>query len=159
MTPPTFDETSILTVRRTFPAARERVFRAWTEREALQQWFRPGGMGVTISKLDVQVGGSFCFDVGDGSHSLVGTYLEIVRPEKLVFTWSSSATSDKETVVTVDFIEHGLVTQVVLTHERFGSKEMRLLHQAGWQELLAQLAIVFSPPLSHTKLVSDENLT
>lgn len=159
MIPPTCDGTTILTVRRTFPAARERVFRAWTQREALLQWFRPEGRGVTISKLDVQVGGSFCFDVADGSHSLVGTYLEIVRPEKLVFTWSSTATSGKETVVTVEFIEHGLVTQVVLTHERFSSKEMRSLHQAGWQALLAQLAIVLSPPLSRTGLVSDENLT
>ncbi len=149
MIPPACDGTTILTVQRTFPAARERVFRAWTEREALRQWFRPGGMEVTISKLDVQAGGSFCFDVGDGSHSLVGTYLEIVRPEKLVFTWLSSATSDKETVVTVEFIEHGLMTQVVLTHELLSSKEMRSLHQAGWQALLAQLDIVFSPPISH----------
>ncbi len=33
MIPPAFDGTTILTVRRTFPAARERVFRAWTEAE------------------------------------------------------------------------------------------------------------------------------
>lgn len=72
---PAFDGITMLTVRRTFPAARERVFRAWTEREALLQWFRPRGMGVTISKLEVQVGGSFCFDLADGSDSLVGTYL------------------------------------------------------------------------------------
>lgn len=146
MIPPAFDGTTILTVRRTFPAARERVFRAWTEREALLQWFRPRGMGVIISKLEVQVGGSFCFDVADGSDSLVGTYLEIVRPEKLVFTWSSAATSDKETVVTVEFIEHGLVTQVVLTHERLSSKEMRSLHQAGWQSLLDQLTEILRQP-------------
>ncbi len=55
-----------------------------------------------ISKLEVQVGGSSCFDLADGSDSLVGTYLEIVRPEKLVFTWSSAATYDKETVMVND---------------------------------------------------------
>ncbi len=98
-------------------------------------------MGVIISKLAVQVGGSCCFDGADGSDSLVGTSLEIVRPEKLVFTWSSAATSDQETVVTVECIEHGLVTQVVLTHERLSSKEMRSLHQAGWLSLLDQLDI------------------
>ncbi len=141
MIPPACDGTTTLTVQRTFPATRERVFRAWTEREALQQWFRPGGRGVTISKLDVQVGGSFCFELADGSNSLVGTYLEIVRPEKLVFTWSSTAKHDQETLVTVEFIEHGPVTQVVLTHERFSSKKMRALHQAGWLSLLDQLDI------------------
>ncbi len=158
MIPPAADGTTVLTVERTFPAARERVFRAWTEREALLQWFKPGGMAVTISKLDVQVGGSFCFDVADGSNLLVGTYLKIVRPEKLVFTWSSSATSDKETVVTVSFIEQGLMTQVVLTHEQFSSKEMRSLHQAGWQSLLKQLDSLFSPLLLGTELVSDESV-
>ena len=139
MIPPASDGTTMLTVQRTFPAARERVFRAWTQREALLQWFRPEGKGIIISKLEVQVGGSFCFDLADGSDSLIGTYLEIVRPEKLVFTWSSAATNDKETVVTVEFSEHGLVTQVVLTHERFSNKEMRSLHQAGWLSLLDQL--------------------
>ena len=73
MIPPTFDSALFLTVQRIFPAARERVFRAWTEQEALQQWFRPGGTDVTINKLDVRVGGSFCFDLVDGSASLIGT--------------------------------------------------------------------------------------
>ena len=33
------------------------------------------------------------------------------------------------------------MTQVVLTHERLSSKEMRSIHQAGWLELLDQLDI------------------
>lgn len=53
MIPPAFDGTTRLTVQRTFPAARERVFRAWTQQEALLQWFRPKGMAVIISKLEV----------------------------------------------------------------------------------------------------------
>lgn len=137
---PAGDGTTTLTVQRTFPAARERVFRAWTQREALEQWFKPKGIDVTVNKLDVQVGGSFCFDLVDGSTSLVGTYLEIVQPEKLVFTWSSLGTHSKETVVTVFFIEHGPVTQVVLTHERLSGNKMFLGHQVGWQSLLDQLA-------------------
>ncbi len=140
MIPPVGNGITRLTVRRTFEASREQVFRAWTQREALRQWFRLGGRDVIISTLDVQVGGSFRFDVTDGSQTLVGTYLEIVRPEKLVFTWSSAATSDRETVVTVEFIERGLVTQVVLTHERLSSKDIWSLHHAGWHALLDQLA-------------------
>ncbi len=147
MATPAPDRATMLTLRRTFPATRERVFRAWTEREALQQWFRPMGMAVTISKLDVQVGGSYCFILGDGSDAIVGTYLEIVRPSKLVFTWSFSATLGLETVVTVEFIEHGPLTEVVLTHERFSSQEMRSNHQAGWQALLDQLTEVLSTHL------------
>lgn len=154
MTTPTYDEATTLTLRRTFPAARERVFRAWTEREALQQWFRPMGTGLTITKLDVQVGGSFSFDFADGSDSIVGSYLEIVRPAKLVFTWSFSATLGKETVVTIEFIEHGPATEIVLTHERFSSEEMRSNHQAGWQSLLDRLAEVLSTNLDDKAPIS-----
>jgi uncharacterized protein YndB with AHSA1/START domain len=145
MTTPAFDRAATLTLRRTFPAARERVFRAWTEPEVLQQWFRPMGMRLTISKLELQVGGSFCFDLADGSDSMVGTYLEIVRPEKLVFTWSFAATPGKETLVTVEFIKHGSSTEVILTHQRLASQESLSSHQAGWQSLLDQLAQVLRP--------------
>ena len=147
MTTPASKRATKLTLRRTFPAARTRVFRAWTERERLQQWFRPMGREVTISELDVRVGGSYRFDLEDGSNAIVGTYLEIVRPEKLVFTWSFAATHDQETVVTVEFIERGPTTEVVLTHERFSSKDLRDLHLAGWQSLLDQLTEVLSTNL------------
>jgi len=154
---PALDGKTILTVKRILPASRDRVFRAWTESKALEQWFKPGGLGVTIHKLDLQVGGLFRFDLADGRDSLVGTYLEIVRPEKLVFTWSSLATHQKETLVTIKFLEYNTLTQVVLTHARLHGKAMCSLHQAGWQILLDQLPKILSPtpfvnPVSNTFL-------
>ena len=144
MTTPASDRATTLTLRRSFPAARERVFRAWTERGALQQWFRPGGRGLTVSQLDVQVGGSYRFDLDDGSDSMLGTYLEIVPPEKLVFSWSFANMHGVETVVTVEFIERGPSTEVILTHQRLTSKELLSSHQAGWQSMLDQLAQVLA---------------
>lgn len=146
MIPPLPYNTTTLVLRRAFTASRQRVFRAWIEPEALQHWFRPRGMGVTVSSLDARVGGSFRFDVEDGS-SMVGTYLQIVPPEKLVFTWSGGATQGRETVVTLDFLDQGPVTEVVLTHERLSTPEMRALFGAGWQPLLDALAEVFSTRL------------
>jgi len=102
-------------------------------------------MGVTVSKLEARVGGSFRFDLEDGS-SIVGTYLQIVPPEKLVFTWSGGATQGRETVVTLDFLDQGPVTEVVLTHERLSTPELRALFGSGWQPLLDALAEVLSPP-------------
>jgi uncharacterized protein YndB with AHSA1/START domain len=103
-------------------------------------------MGVTISKLDARVGGSFRFDVEDGS-SVVGTYLHIDPPEKLVFTWSGGATQGRETIVTLDFLDQGPVTEVVLTHERLSTEDLRALFGAGWQSLLDVLAEVLSTRL------------
>ena len=134
-----------LVLRGTFTASRQRVFRAWIEPEALEHWLRPRGMSVSVRSLDARVGGSFCFEIEDGS-CIVGTYLQIVPPEKLVFTWSGGATQGRETVVTLDFLDQGPVTEVVLTHERLDTPERRALAGAGWPSLLDALAEVLSPP-------------
>ena len=57
---------------------------------------------MTVRSLDARVGGSFCFELENGS-SITGTYLQIVPPEKLVFAWSVGAAPGQETVVTLDF--------------------------------------------------------
>jgi uncharacterized protein YndB with AHSA1/START domain len=81
----------------------------------------------------------------DGS-SITGTYLHIDPPEKLVFTWSGRATQGSETVVTLDFLDQGPVTEVVLTHERLSTPELRALAEGGWPSLLDALAEVLSSP-------------
>jgi uncharacterized protein YndB with AHSA1/START domain len=138
------DQTS-LQVRRTFAAPRERVFRAWIEREALQRWFRPGGVEVIVSHLDAHVGGSFQFETkaADGTPTVTtGKYLEIRFPEKLVFTWVSNALTGQETLVTVEFIEHSASTEVILTHDRFISGTKITMFENGWTSMLDQLASV-----------------
>lgn len=151
---PALDDKAVITVKRVFPAPRERVFRAWTERKALEQWFKPGGCSVTVNTLDLQVGGFFRFDLADNRDSLVGTYLEIIRPEKLVFTWSSLATRLQETLVSIEFLEYKRLTQIILTHAQLADQAMCSIHQTGWHILLDQLPLVLSatpPPIqSHT---------
>lgn len=134
-----------LVLRRTFNASRERVFRAWITPKALESWLRPRGMNMTVRSLDARVGGSFCFDLEDGS-SLVGTYLQIVPPEKLVYTWSGGAAQSWETVVTLDFLDRGAVTEIVLTHEGLSSPERRALAEGGWPSLFDALDSVLSSP-------------
>ena len=145
MIPPAPPNNTTLVLRRTFTASRQRVFRAWITPRALEHWLRPRGRSVTVSQLEARVGGSFRFDVEDGS-SIVGTYLQIVPPEKLVFTWSGGATPGRETVVTLDFLDQGVVTEVVLTHEGLSTPEQRALAGIGWPSLLDALAEVLSSP-------------
>ncbi len=145
MIPPAPDPSTTLVLRRTFTATRLRVFRAWISPVALEHWLRPRGMAVTVRSLDARVGGSFRFDIEDGS-SIVGTYLQIVPPEKLVFTWSGRATQSRETVVTLDFLDQGAVTEIVLTHEGLSTEDLRALVGTGWPSLLDALASVLSSP-------------
>ena len=100
---------------------------------------------MTVRSLDARVGGSFRFDLEDGS-SIIGTYRQIVPPEKLVFTWFGGAAQSWENVVTLDFLDRGAVTEVVLTHEGLSSPERRARAEGGWPSLLDALALVLSSP-------------
>jgi uncharacterized protein YndB with AHSA1/START domain len=143
MIPHTSPNETNLVLRRTFLAERARVFRAWITPKALESWLRPGGMNITVRSLDVRAGGSFCFDLENGG-SIAGTYLHIIPPEKLVFTWSGGVIQQRETVVTLEFFDQGPVTEVVLTHERLNTPELRVLIEGGWLSMLDALASVLS---------------
>jgi uncharacterized protein YndB with AHSA1/START domain len=134
-----------LVLRRTFSASRERVFRAWITPQALEQWLRPGGKSVTVRSLDAREGGSFCFELEDGS-SIIGTYLQFVPPEKLAYTWIGGAAQSMKTVVTLDFLDHGPVTELVLTHEGLNTEAIRALVEGGWPSLFAALDQLLSSP-------------
>jgi uncharacterized protein YndB with AHSA1/START domain len=145
MISPSPHNNTTLVLRRTFEASRARVFRAWITPRALEQWLRPRGMSMTVRWLDARVGGSFRFDLEDGS-SIIGTYLQMVPPEKLVYTWCGGAAQSWETVVTVDFLDQGGATEIVLTHEGLSTPERRALAEGGWPSLLDTLASVLSSP-------------
>ncbi len=47
-----------LTVRRTFAASRDRVYRAWTDPTSMQQWFASIGMDDPKVEPDLRPGGA-----------------------------------------------------------------------------------------------------
>ncbi|HVS89169.1 MAG TPA: SRPBCC domain-containing protein [Candidatus Acidoferrum sp.] len=136
---------SSLQVRRLFAASREKVFRAWTERAALEQWMCRTNPASTTRYLDLDVrpGGKHHLEIRNPNGDVyvqVGTFREIRPYDKIVFTWSWEQTPQGkakpeeivETLVTVEFFERGNQTEVLLTHERFPSAPMRDMHQQGW---------------------------
>jgi uncharacterized protein YndB with AHSA1/START domain len=145
MIPPTPDLRTTLVLRRTFAATRPRVFRAWIEPEALQRWLKPNGLSLRVRTLDARVDGSFRFDLENGV-AIVGTYLDLVPPEKLVFTWSNEAQPEQGTVVTVDFLEQGSSTEVVLTHTRLSPPDLRARVEGGWRAAFDELGEILSSP-------------
>lgn len=145
MIPSASPDGTTLVLRRTFTAERARVFRAWITPAALESWLKPRGMKMTVRSLDARVGGSFRFELENGT-SIVGTYLQIVPPEKLVFTWSGEGIQGRETIVTLDFLERDTATEIVLTHEGLSTEAMRARAAGGWPSMLDALASVLSSP-------------
>ena len=47
-----------LTLTRHYPVAPEKVWRAWTDPQALKQWWGPGGNDrVSVAEIDLRAGG------------------------------------------------------------------------------------------------------
>jgi len=129
----------------TLKAAREKVFRAWTDPAALKKWFAPGDDYATpIAEVDLRVGGRYRIQIRSPQgklHTVVGAYREVKPPEKLVFTWSwqEGGMDVGETLVTVEFRDRGNSTELILTHELFPTAETRDEHTKGWTGCLDRL--------------------
>jgi uncharacterized protein YndB with AHSA1/START domain len=125
------------TLSKHFAAEPEAVFDAWTDPDNMGAWFSPMTTA-SVPKLDLRVGGEFQINMHgqDTEYVHTGQYLEIDRPRKLVFTWVSEGTQDRETVVTLVLAADDKGTLLTLTHERFPDTESRDNHAKGWAAIL-----------------------
>lgn len=131
-----------LRIVRRLPATPDEVFDAWVDADSIRQWMCPGELEVTVAEVDARVGGRFriVMSTGDRHTEHTGEYLEIRRPERLVFTWRSRTTRDRETVVTVGLRAVGAETELTLVHERLPDDESRGMHERGWSSIVEELA-------------------
>jgi uncharacterized protein YndB with AHSA1/START domain len=136
-----------LYMERRLDAPRDAVFAAWTDPEQAKQWFRPPNTTTTNAEMDVRVGGEYRFTVQaeDAVLHLVGTYLEVEPPERLVYTFrwdppTLDLLDTGETRVTVEFRDLGSETEVVLVHEKLRDAEVRDFHEFGWTNILDRMA-------------------
>ena len=95
-----------LALARHYPVAPEKVWRAWTDPQALRQWFGPGGpQPVSVADLDLRAGGRFRLVFGgpDGhEHEAAGVYKEVRPHRKLVFSWCwPRTTPDRVSQITI----------------------------------------------------------
>ncbi|GAB3017605.1 SRPBCC family protein [Natronobiforma cellulositropha] len=150
MTPTTSSETEIettetsLTLRRTFDAPRGRVWRAFTDADAMAQWYGGELMDVEIHALETEPGGSFSITMRDDeTYDIEGEFLEVVEHERVVHTWYVGQ-------VTVELTDVAGGTEIELTHDGLPDRETTDMHAQGWGDAVDSLATV---------LASDEPVT
>ncbi|HZM04233.1 MAG TPA: SRPBCC domain-containing protein [Candidatus Saccharimonadales bacterium] len=142
-----------LILRRVLNATPERAFQAWTSAKHIQQWMRPDpGMEVPLASMDLRVGGKLRIQMKkpDGEFfTAVGEFSEVNAPERLVYTWdwekdgSGAEFGEVEgqpSLVTVEFLQRGESTELVLTHSRFATVESRDNHAGGWGKIADSFA-------------------
>ncbi len=96
-----------------FKASPESVIDAWLDPDKVRAWFsialqRLGLAGeVAQIEIDPKVGGAFLFsDMRDGVETRHwGTYLELERPRRIVFTWNTVESDESDPIKIVLTIE------------------------------------------------------
>ncbi len=98
-----------IVLSRVFDAPRDLVFRAWTERERIGEWFGPRGFACATHAMDVRAGGSWRFELTapDGARFANRVdYREIVAPLRLSFDHGADQDDDPDRFrVTITFDE------------------------------------------------------
>jgi uncharacterized protein YndB with AHSA1/START domain len=133
--------------QRVLRAPTERVYRAFTDPDAMNKWLPPHGFTGRVLEMDARVGGGYRMsftNLSNGqSHSFGGVYLELVPGERIRHTDRFDDTNlPGEMVTTIDLKTTSVGTEVNI--EQSGIPDM-IPGEAcclGWQESLQLLALL-----------------
>ncbi|WP_254532926.1 SRPBCC family protein [Natrinema gelatinilyticum] len=134
-----------LTIRRTFDAPLERVFRAFTEPVELEEWFAPapGDVMTEIQTFAPKPDGerSIRFHMDDDWFGSDGAFEEVVENERIVYTdqWVNFPEAEVDSRVIVEFSDAEDGTEVVLTHEQLPDGDAVGGAGMGWENSLGNL--------------------
>jgi uncharacterized protein YndB with AHSA1/START domain len=139
-------------LHRVLSAPPARVFKAFTDAEAMVKWLPPNGFTGKVHSIDAKVGGkyrmSFTNFSSGKSHSFGGEYLEIVPGEKLRYVdrfEDPNLPGAMEVSITFKKVSVGTELQIVQT----GIPDVIPVEACylGWQESLTLLKMVVEPEI------------
>jgi len=140
-------------LHRVLPVKPEKLFRAFTDAQALAAWLPPYGFTAGVEHLDAREGGSFRmaftnFTTG-GSHSFGGEYMEFVPGERLRYTDRfDDPNLPGEIVVTVDFKPVSCGTELSIEQAGIPDVIPTEMCYLGWQDSLDKLSRLVTPEIN-----------
>ena len=146
------DMTSTINLHRVLKAAPQKVFKAFTEANALSFWIPPYGFLCTVHNLDAKKGGTYKmtftnFSTGK-SHSFGGKYVEIKQNELLKYTDKfddKNLPGEMTTTVMLKKVMCG--TELKITQEGIPDGIPLEMCYLGWQESLDKLMKLVEPEI------------
>jgi len=133
-----------------FAASPEKVFKAFTDADAMASWLPPYGFVCKVHHMDTKVGGtykmSFTNFTTGSSHSFGGEYLEIIPNELLKYTDQfDDPAMPGQMITTIELKPVLCGTALFATQE--GIPEMIPVEMCylGWQESLDKLKRLVEP--------------
>ena len=141
-----------VSLHRVLKASPEKVFRAFTEANAIASWLPPYGFLCTVHEMKVEEGGSFRmsfqnFSTGNG-HSFGGKYLEVKPGEFLKYTDKFDDPNLPGEMITSVTLQKVLVgTDIKIIQENIPAVIPVEMCYLGWQESLEKLARLVEPEI------------
>jgi uncharacterized protein YndB with AHSA1/START domain len=131
-----------LVMSRELKAPRDLVFDVWTKPEHLARWWGPTGWTLPKCEVDLRPGGAFTF-VMRGPNGMeapfVGAYVEVARPERIVFEGTIDDVPGHKVKTTVTFAESGGKTTVTV-RQTFNFESMATKGAPeGWKQNLDRM--------------------
>ena len=139
-------------LHRVLRAPPEKVYRAFVTPEAMGKWISPYGFTCTVHQMEPRVGGKFKmsftnFTTQQG-HSFGGEYLELVPGERLRYTDKFDDPNLPGLIqVTVTLKKVSCGTELNVVQEGIPDVIPVEMCYLGWQESLAQLALLVEPDI------------
>ena len=142
-----------VSLHRVLKASPEKVYRAFTDANALASWIPPYGFLCTVHEMNVQVNGTYKmsfhnFSTGNG-HSFGGKYVEIKPNEFLKYTDKfddPNLPGEMTTSVWLQKVSVG--TEIKILQEDIPSVIPLEMCYLGWQESLEKLARLVEPEIT-----------
>jgi uncharacterized protein YndB with AHSA1/START domain len=139
-----------VTLHRVFAAPVEKVFKAFTDADAMASWLPPYGFICKVNRMDFKIGGTYKmsftnFTTGNG-HSFGGQYLEILPNVLLKYTDQfDDPNLPGQMITTVKFRSVLCGTELVATQEGIPDSIPVEMCYLGWQESLEKLKRLVEP--------------
>lgn len=141
-----------VSLHRVIKAAPEKVFKAFTEANAIASWLPPYGFLCTVHEMNVRVGGTFRmsfhnFSTGNG-HSFGGEYLEVKPGEFLKYTDKfddPNLPGEMTTSIWLRKVSAG--TEIKVLQENIPAPIPADMCYLGWQESLEKLIKLVEPEI------------
>jgi uncharacterized protein YndB with AHSA1/START domain len=134
-----------LVMTRVFDAPRQRVFDAWKNVDQLQRWWGCRMTTKVEAKMDFRPGGAFAHKMhitGAGEMVYTGAYDEIIEPEMITYHANFGPLTSR---ITVEFIEQGSHTKMILTQEGFPSADLCPIVSEGFTAAFDKLDRLLVP--------------
>jgi uncharacterized protein YndB with AHSA1/START domain len=141
-----------VSLHRVLKASPEKVYRAFTEANALASWLPPYGFLCTVHEMNAQVNGTYKmsfhnFTTGN-SHSFGGKYVEIKPNEFLKYTDKfDDPNLPGEMITSVSLRKVSVGTEIKILQEGIPSVIPVEMCYLGWQESLEKLAKLVEPEI------------